>query len=977
MMQASGTTLPYTINYTTISNVQTWTAQGNTMTPDPSTDIIVNGYAISSINLPNGTSWGFTYDSQSTVNPPSGASSGDLIGVTTPAGGSISYTYTSTPLPPLVVPVGQQLTGGDLYVYRCNGACHAVASRTESDGLSSSIPGIHSWTTHYTYGMYTQAQQQSLFPSCPMVPMPAGEPSVFYAFWTTETDPLGNDTVHSFCPVGVSNAIPVANQYHETMTQSYQESAPSPTTGTGTGGTGTLLKTVTTSLQYQADIPTPNGQGNAGNINILPTQITTTIPSGSTTASTTDGRQYSSLFTATKIGCGQGFNTATDAVNDRYSTCEPYPSGSLSSSPPRTIPIYYLSPTTEKTYSGTSTSGTPLRTTWTAYMFSTQNPPTGYANTYMSALPLSVANTDPTGNTTYSQTTYGYDTTGRGYLVSQSQWLNTTGQNVTTQTWYNSLGMPYESLDAKGNLTFVSGFMNQCSAGTSTYPQVVTKAYGSTTTLPELSTYNFDCYTNAMTSVTDPNGVQTSYNYTADPLGRLTQAKYGINSTIPSTITLSYRSMTEVDINQDQSTLNDGVITKKTIFDGLGRTIQQKNSAGYIVTTVYNPDGEVGSVTNPQGADSVYGTSSSSGGTDGTNYYYYDPLGRVIKETEQDGSTLWWCYNGIQDSNYPQPTGLCSSNPSTTNSGAVSWIDSTDENGNHHQHVSNALGQLIAVIEPNPQTNVLALETDYTYDPNGNLSNVNQHGAAGETARIRSFNYDSLSRLLCASNPETSSASCPNTATGSYLSGTTGYMYDLNGNLQSKTDARGIITSYTYDGLNRVLSKSYSSNDPSGAPSSCYQYDSASTYGIGRLGNQWTQKGTCSSSPGAGVPSLTSISAYDAMGRVKSEQQCVFSNCSTDYPSLPTYNYDLAGDLTKYSDGLGTRYFTKQYDKATRLQTMTAGPSSFTLFSAQGYGASGGVTSAFYGTTTPNAGVSQSRTYDSRLRVTGETDGQN
>jgi hypothetical protein len=275
------------------------------MTPDPSTDIIVNGYAISSINLPNGTSWGFTYDSQSTVNPPSGASSGDLIGVTTPAGGSISYTYTSTPLPPLVVPVGQQLTGGDLYVYRCNGACHAVASRTESDGLSSSIPGIHSWTTHYTYGMYTQAQQQSLFPSCPMVPMPAGEPSVFYAFWTTETDPLGNDTVHSFCPVGVSNAIPVANQYHETMTQSYQESAPSPTTGTGTGGTGTLLKTVTTSLQYQADIPTPNGQGNAGNINILPTQITTTIPSGSTTASTTDGRQYSSLFTATKIGCGQ------------------------------------------------------------------------------------------------------------------------------------------------------------------------------------------------------------------------------------------------------------------------------------------------------------------------------------------------------------------------------------------------------------------------------------------------------------------------------------------------------------------------------------------------------------------------------------------------------------------------------------------------------------------------------------------------
>jgi len=252
--------------------------------------------------------------------------------------------------------------------------------------------------------MYTQAQQQSLFPSCPMVPMPAGEPSVFYAFWTTETDPLGNDTVHSFCPVGVSNAIPVANQYHETMTQSYQESAPSPTTGTGTGGTGTLLKTVTTSLQYQADIPTPNGQGNAGNINILPTQITTRSPPDRRQHRRRTGDNTHRYLQPLKLDVVKGLillqmQLTIGIPHANHIQAAVFPVSRLEQSPSN-----YLSPTTEKTYSGTSTSGTPapvppgqltcfrLRIHQRAMRIHTCLP-----------FPLSVANTDPTGNTTYSR----------------------------------------------------------------------------------------------------------------------------------------------------------------------------------------------------------------------------------------------------------------------------------------------------------------------------------------------------------------------------------------------------------------------------------------------------------------------------------------------------------------------------------------------------------------------------------------------
>lgn len=50
----------------------------------------------------------------------------------------------------------------------------------------------------------------------------------------------------------------------------------------------------------------------------------------------------------------------------------------------------------------------------------------------------------------------------------------------------------------------------------------------------------------------------------------------------------------------------------------------------------------------------------------------------------------------------------------------------------------------------------------------------------------RTFAYDSLSRLLCAANPEAGSATCPNPDNGTYTAGTTRYGYDVNGKLISR-----------------------------------------------------------------------------------------------------------------------------------------------------------------------------------------------
>jgi YD repeat-containing protein len=77
--------------------------------------------------------------------------------------------------------------------------------------------------------------------------------------------------------------------------------------------------------------------------------------------------------------------------------------------------------------------------------------------------------------------------------------------------------------------------------------------------------------------------------------------------------------------------------------------------------------------------------------------------------------------------------------------------------------------------------------------------------------------------------------------------GSISYAYDLDGNLSSKTDARGITVSYSYDQINRLFAKNYSSSDPS----ACMQYDNAASggsdpYPIGHMNLEWTAPaGTC------------------------------------------------------------------------------------------------------------------------------------
>jgi RHS repeat-associated protein len=124
------------------------------------------------------------------------------------------------------------------------------------------------------------------------------------------------------------------------------------------------------------------------------------------------------------------------------------------------------------------------------------------------------------------------------------------------------------------------------------------------------------------------------------------------------------------------------------------------------------------------------------------------------------------------------------------------------------------------------------------------------------------------------------------------------YGYDNNGNVKGKVDARGITTSFVYDSLNRVISRSYSD----GTPTVTYTYDAA---GVSN------SKGRLTSVSSSG--SLSNVTAYDVLGRVTSTNQV------TDGQTYSMgYSYNRAGAQTSFTYPSG-RVISTEYDMAGRM----------------------------------------------------------
>jgi RHS repeat-associated protein len=175
-----------------------------------------------------------------------------------------------------------------------------------------------------------------------------------------------------------------------------------------------------------------------------------------------------------------------------------------------------------------------------------------------------------------------------------------------------------------------------------------------------------------------------------------------------------------------------------------------------------------------------------------------------------------------------------------------------------------------------------------------------------------------------------------------------------------QTGSATVITTYTYDALDRLTIRNY--NDGS-TPQASYFYDQPLVWGatltnpIGRL--------TQTAAAGGFAEAVFS---YDPMGRISNQWQCTPVNCGVG--AFPVaYTYDLAGNLTSASNGAGVT-ISYQIDGAGRFTKVTSSlvdaqhPATlFTVDPSIGYFPNGALRKAAFAN-----GLTQSNVYNNRLQ---------
>ena len=499
--------------------------------------------------------------------------------------------------------------------------------------------------------------------------------------------------------------------------------------------------------------------------------------------------------------------------------------------------------------------------------------------------------------------TTGYAT--RGNLTAITRYLLTNGTvtgSVTAYSQFDIAGNLTKAIDGRGyatNIDYDDRFGGpDGEARSNTAPSELAGlssfafATKFTNALGQTIYGQYDYYLGRSVDGEDYNGIVSS-GYYNDVLDRPTQVRRAVATAAASQSTFSYDDPNRtISVTSDLNANNDNALLIKTIYDGLGRTIETRQYEGgtnYIaVQTQYDGLGRAYKTSNPFRPWQSEGAQWTTRGFDG--------MSRASSVTTPDNAVVATSYIG-------------------------NTVTVTDQAGKSRKSVTDALGRLISVYEDPAGLNY---QTSYAYDVLDNLTTVTQG------TQTRTFVYDSLKRLKSAINPE---------------SGTVAYNYDNNSNLTQKTDGRGVVSTYAYDALNRNTTIDYS--DTSSINPDVTRYYDGAINGKGRF---WYNYAGGDFSNGSNVEH-TAIDSYDALGRPTVQRQLFKVNgtwgttyqtsraynlggsvTSQTYPSGHTvsYSYDSAGRTSSLSGNLG--------DGASRTYTNNITYSSFGSVSREQFG---------------------------------------
>jgi YD repeat-containing protein len=347
-----------------------------------------------------------------------------------------------------------------------------------------------------------------------------------------------------------------------------------------------------------------------------------------------------------------------------------------------------------------------------------------------------------------------------------------------------------------------------------------------------------------------------------------------------------------------------GLGSSTVTYDGWGRVTQEINANNGQVNASYDAFGRVSTQTNPFTAGGTPGTLTSK---------QYDALGRVILVTLPDSQTIQNTYTGNS-------------------------VTITDQVNRKIKRETDGLGRLVKVTEQDVTTGNLTQETTYSYNLLDKLTEVNQNN------QLRKFNWDALGRLLYEKIPEQTATI--NDGTGTYW--TSKYTYTDFNAVETVKDARGVVATRSYDGLNRLTGISYNTSGTGVASTSAVSY----TYD------------TTTSSPTNGL--LLSAGnesyGYDTYKRLNSVTRTIDS---TNYAT--SYQYNAASQRSQFTYP-SSRVMNINRDTTGRLTSLTDA-SSVNYLSGISYNVAGQVTGLTLGN-----GVVEAYGYNAdRLQMTSQT----
>jgi RHS repeat-associated protein len=472
-------------------------------------------------------------------------------------------------------------------------------------------------------------------------------------------------------------------------------------------------------------------------------------------------------------------------------------------------------------------------------------------------------------------------------------------------------------------------------------PSQPTNAYLHTVTVPIIGldeTYGYFVASGDSAFSIDQNGGDSYAHF--DSLGRVS-TKYlppSIGGTRGWTM-FQYPTANELDSfisisSGTPSTSCTSCVHGQTLFDSQGRDASE--------VLVSDPDGATTTATSYDSLGRVHNSTnpyrSTSDPTYGTETFSYDSLNRTTSVVLADGSIANAFYGAGVGAAGGNTTQLCSSGTYGLGYPAMK----VDPSGRKVQRWSDALGRVIEVDEQDA-TGSLTVGTCNVYDALGNLTQIVQG------TQTRSFAYDGLSRLTTSATPEAG------TKTDYFTTAAGGLCAGNPALICRTTDARGITSTSTYDGLNRVTSVSYSD----GTPTVNYFYDQSSYNGLTITNGKGRLTGM---SDGAGQ----SAYSYDLLGRVVAEIHTVAGNSKTT-----TYTYNLDGSMSSITYPSG-RHLTYTYSNAQRPLSVVDSTSGVSYASAAVYAPQGAISTVKFGVAGSFLGITESNSYNHRLQVASQ-----